>query len=145
MWRLGLWLMLLCMGAGCTFSRDWTKAGAYPVGTNDVTGRWIGHWRSDANGHHGQLRCILAQHSTSGYMAHFRARFWRIFAAGYSVPLTLTGTNGQYVFEGQADLGALGGGVYTYNGTVTPVAMESTYNCKRDHGTFVLRRPQRGE
>jgi hypothetical protein len=78
-------------------------------------------------------------------MAHFRARFWKIFAAGYSVPLTLTGTNGQYVFEGQADLGALGGGAYTYNGTVTPLAMESTYNCKRDHGTFVLRRPQRGE
>ena len=81
MWRLGLCLILLCLCAGCTFSRDWTKAGAYPTHTNDVTGRWIGHWRSDANGHHGQLRCILAQHSTNAYMAHFRARFWKIFAA----------------------------------------------------------------
>jgi hypothetical protein len=146
MWRLGFWLMLLCVGAGCTFSRDWTKAGTYPVSTNDVTGRWIGHWRSDANGHHGQLRCILTQHSTNAYMARFRARFWKIFAAGYSVPLTLTATNGHYTFEGSAKLGALGcWAVYTYEGTVSPVAMESTYESKRDHGTFVLRRPQRGE
>jgi hypothetical protein len=145
MWRLGLCLMLLCVGAGCTFSRDWTKAGTYPVHTNDVTGRWIGHWRSDGNGHHGQLRCILAQHSTNTYMAHFRARFWKIFAASYSVPLTLTATNGHYLFEGQTDQGLLGGGVYTYHGTVTPLAMESTYDSKHDRGTFVLRRPQRGE
>jgi len=145
MWRLGLWLMLLCVGAGCTFSRDWTKAGAYPAHTNDVSGRWIGHWRSDANGHYGQLRCILTQHSTNAYMARFRARFWKVFATGYSVPLTLTATNAHYLFEGQADLGVLGGGVYTYNGTVTPLAMESTYKSKHDHGTFVLRRPQRGE
>jgi hypothetical protein len=110
-----------------------------------VTGRWIGHWRSDANGHHGQLRCILTQHSTNAYMARFRARFWGIFAAGYAVPLTFTATNGHHVFEGKANLGALGGGVYTHNGSVTPLAMESTYNSKHDHGTFVLRRPQRGE
>ena len=116
------------------------------MGTNDVSGRWIGHWRSDANGHHGQLRCILTQHSTDAYMARFRARFWKIFAAGYSVPLTLTATNGHYTFEGSAKLGALGcWALYTYNGTVTPLAMESTYESKRDRGTFVLRRPQRGE
>ena len=146
MWRLGFWLMLLCVGAGCTFSRDWTKAGTYPVSTNDVSGRWIGHWRSDANGHHGQLRCILTQHSNDAYMARFRARFWKVFAAGYSVPLTLTATNGHYTFEGSAKLGALGcWALYTYDGTVTPLAMESTYDSKRDRGTFVLRRPQRGE
>ena len=78
-------------------------------------------------------------------MARFRARFWGIFAAGYAVPLTFTATNGHHVFEGKANLGALGGGVYTHNGSVTPLAMESTYNSKHDHGTFVLRRPQRGE
>ena len=145
MWRLCLWLMLLCVGGGCTFSRDWTKAGAYPVSTNDVSGRWIGHWRSDANGHHGQLRCILTQHSSNTYMARFRARFWKIFVTGYSVPLTLTATNQHYTFEGSANLGWLGGGIYTYEGTVAPLAMESKYNSKRDHGTFVLRRPRRGE
>jgi hypothetical protein len=145
MWRVGLWLLLLCVGAGCTFNRDWRRMTAYSARTNEVTGRWIGHWRSDANNHHGQLRCILTQHSTNAYMARFRARFWKVFATSYAVPLILTQTNDHYTFEGKANLGALGGGEYTYDGTVTPLAMESIYNSKHDYGTFVLRRPRRGE
>ena len=145
MWRLVLWLVLLCVGAGCSFNRDWRRMAAYPLRTNDVSGRWIGHWRSDVNGHHGQLRCILIQHSGDAYMASFRARFWKIFATSYTVPLTLTATNAHYIFEGKANLGSLGGGQYTYDGTVTPFAMESIYNSKHEYGTFVLRRPRRGE
>lgn len=129
------------MTAGCSFNRDWKRAAARPAGTNEISGAWIGHWRSDANGHHGQLRCILTPHSTDAYMARFRARFWKIFAAGYAVPLTFTSTNGVHTFQGSANLGALGGGLYTCEGSITPNAFESTYNSKRDHGTFVLRRP----
>lgn len=145
MWRWTFWLVLLCLGAGCSFNRDWRRMAAHPVRTNDVSGRWIGLWRSDRNGHNGQLRCILTPHSTNAYMARFRARFWKVFAASYAVPLTLTKTNNHYTFQGQANLGALGGGIYTYDGTITPFAMESIYNSKRDYGTFVLRRPRRGE
>jgi hypothetical protein len=143
MWRLGL--VLLCLGAGCSFNSDWKRMATYPVHTNDVSGRWIGHWRSDAHSHNGQLRCILTPNSANAYMARFRASFWKVFATSYAVPLTLTETNGYYRFEGKANLGTLGGGDYTYDGTLAPFAMESTYNSKRDHGTFVLRRPRRGE
>jgi hypothetical protein len=145
MWRWTLWLVLLCVGAGCSFNSDWKRMASHPVRTNDISGRWIGHWRSDRNDHNGQLRCILTPNSTNAHMARFRAQFWKVFATSYAVPLTLTQTNGGYTFQGQADLGKLGGGVYTYDGTITPFGMESIYNSKHDYGTFVLRRPRRGE
>jgi hypothetical protein len=146
MWRLSVWALLLCaVGAGCSFNRDWKRAAGAPIGTNEIRGAWIGHWRSDANSHYGQLRCILTPHSTDSYMARFRARFWKIFAASYAVPLTVTTTNDGYTFKGSANLGALGGGLYTYEGSITPGSFQSTYRSKHDHGTFLLRRPVPGE
>ena len=142
MWRLGIWVLLICAaGTGCSFNRDWKRAAAGPARTNDIAGAWIGHWRSDANGHYGQLRCILTPHSPDAYMARFRARFWKIFAASYAVPLTVTATNGGYTFHGSANLGPLGGGLYTYDGSVTPGSFQSTYSAKRDRGTLLMRRP----
>jgi hypothetical protein len=141
MWRLLLSVLLLSFVTGCSFNRDWRRAAHSPPPANDIAGAWIGHWRSDVNGHNGQLRCIMTPHAPNAYMARYRARFWKIFAAGYAVPLSVTNINGEFRFSGTANLGALGGGIYTYEGSATPSAFQSTYRSKRDHGTFVLHRP----
>lgn len=141
MWRLLLSALLLSFVTGCSFNRDWRRAAQSPPPADDIEGAWIGHWRSDVNGHNGQLRCIMTPHAPNAYMARYRARFWKIFAAGYAVPLSVTNINGEFRFSGTANLGALGGGIYIYEGSATPTAFQSTYRSKRDHGTFVLHRP----
>ncbi|MCI0350759.1 MAG: hypothetical protein L0Z53_15145 [Acidobacteriales bacterium] len=115
---------------------------AEPVHADDISGRWIGEWRSNRTGHHGQLRAIVTRHAEGAYTARYRARFWKIFAATYTVPLSVLMTNGHYAFKGSADLGWLGGGAYTYDGSATSNAFQSTYNSKRDHGTFLMHRPE---
>ena len=142
MWRLVFCGLVFSLATGCSFNRDWKRAAAQPARTNDISGAWIGSWRSDVNGHNGKLRCIMTPHTSTAYMARYRARFWKIFAAGYTVPLSVTNNNGEFRFTGSANLGGLGGGIYTYEGSATPTAFQSTYDCKRDHGTFVLHRPE---
>jgi len=141
MWRLVFWTGVFSLLTGCTFNRDWKRAAAYPRGTNDITGQWTGEWRSEANGHHGTLRCIITPNSPNAYMGRFRARFWKIFAAGYTVPLNVTNIDGRFILSGSADLGFLGGGVYTYEGSADHANFQSSYRSKRDHGQFIMRRP----
>jgi hypothetical protein len=130
------------VSTGCSFNRDWRRVASSPTPQNDIAGPWIGHWRSDVNGHNGQLRSIVTAHAPNAYMAHYRARFWKIFAASYSVPLSVTNMDGEFRFSGTSNLGALGGGLYNYEGSASPAAFQSTYRSKHDHGTFVLRRPE---
>jgi hypothetical protein len=118
---------------------------AEPLRTNDMSGRWIGQWRSDVNGHHGALRCIITPHTTNASMARFRARFWKIFAAGYAVPLGFTNVDSQYTFGGEANLGALMGGTYSCKGTGTPTSFNASYSSKYDRGFFFMRRPEPNE
>src|SRR5512145_37677 len=142
MGRCVWWVPLLLLCAGCTFNSDWKRIARSSSPTNSIAGAWIGEWKSNRNGHHGQLRCIMTPHSPTAYMARYRARFWKIFAASYTVPLSVTNINGTYMFAGNSDLGWLGGGVYTYEGFATPTVLASSYKSKYDHGTFSLRRPE---
>jgi len=142
MWRLVFCVGVFALITGCSFNRDWKRAAAYRRGTNDITGSWTGHWRSDANGHHGTLRCIISPNSTNAYMGRFRARFWKIFAAGYSVPLNVTNIDGKFALSGSADLGFPGGSVYTYEGSADHVNFQSRYHSKHDQGRFIMWRPE---
>jgi len=45
-------------------------------------------------------------------------------------------------FQGDENLGWLAGGVYHYEGRVSPTNFHSTYRSKYDHGTFEMGRPQ---
>src|SRR5688572_2442046 len=98
--RCAWWIVLLLLCAGCTFNRDWKRLARWPAPTNSIAGAWIGEWRSDKTDHHGQLRCIMVPHAPTAYMAHYRARFWKIFAANYTVPLSVTNMNSTYMFGG---------------------------------------------
>jgi hypothetical protein len=131
------------LATGCSsFNHDWKAAAQKPAPAGDISGAWDGQWLSDVNGHHGRLRCILTKKNEATYDAHFKARFWKIFNASYTIPLELKpGTNGNYRLEGDRDLGKLAGGVYRYDGEATPTLFRSQYTNKYDHGTFEMKRP----
>jgi len=138
-------LLFVLLGAGCsTFKRDWNRAA-----TADAThqreqilpGRWDGNWKSDVNGHHGRLRCIVNGAGTN-YVARFHANYWKIFSFTYSVPLRAELQKDNCHFSGQANLGWFAGGIYSYEGSASRSEFNATYHCKYDHGTFQMSRPR---
>lgn len=134
-------LLLALSTTGCSkFNRDWRAAGK--VQPHGVAGRWEGKWASDANGHSGKLRCLLTRVSENSYEARFHAKYARIFSFGYTATLTGSHSNGVFAFSGDADLGKMAGGIYTYRGTVNATNFFSTYTSKYDHGTFEMQRPE---
>lgn len=131
--------MLVC---GCSsFNRAWKQAGQQPTPTDSITGRWEGHWLSDANAHTGKLRCIVTHQTNDLYAARFRATYLKILRFSYTVPLSVITSNGVSQFRGEEDLGAAAGGVYRYIGSATPTNLHSTYDSKYDRGIFEMHRP----
>ncbi|MEW6158182.1 MAG: hypothetical protein AB1813_12160 [Verrucomicrobiota bacterium] len=137
---LGLSLTFLTVGCS-TFHRDWREAAKTPPPPNDITGRWDGRWISQVNGHNGRLRCLISKTGDGSYSARFHAKYKKILSFGYTVPLTAKTESGKWVFEGQADLGKLAGGLYTYKGNASPTEFFSIYDSKYDRGTFEMTRP----
>ena len=139
------WALVLALAAlvsGCTtFHREWQAAAAKPA-SDSLEGRWEGRWLSAANGHTGSLRCLLTRENDARYHARFHATYRKIFRAGYHVEFTGEMRAGAWQFTGDENLGWFAGGVYQYEGRVTPTNFFSTYRCKYDHGTFELRRPK---
>jgi hypothetical protein len=138
-------LMLCLVGSGCSsFQKHWRAAGNQPAPTDDISGRWTGTWKSAANGHNDKLRCIVSKIDEQHYSAQFHAKYKHIFSFSYTVPLTVaTNQPDQRAFKGEADLGKLAGGLYTYEGFATPTNFFSRYNSKYDHGIFEMSRPKK--
>jgi hypothetical protein len=132
-------LLVLC---GCsTFNRDWRRAVAQPPPANSPEGPWDGTWLSNANGHHGKLRCLMTHETNDLCEARFHATFGGIFHFNYTAqfemqPHSVIG----WEFNGEANLGKLGG-TYYYEGRATATNLASTYKSKYDYGTFQLHRP----
>src|SRR5688572_21673480 len=133
---------VLPMLAGCSsFNREWKEAVRQPLPGDDILGPWEGRWISDVNGHNDRLRCVISPGATNAYNANFRAHYRRVFRFSYTVPLQVRKTDTNFTFSGEADLGKLAGGVYTYDGTATQTNFFSTYKSQYDHGRFELARP----
>lgn len=127
---------------GCSsFHKEWKAASAAPIPPG-VNGPWEGEWRSEKNGHHGSLKCILTQTSPTTFRAHFRARYMKVLRYTYAATLTGEETNGVVHLKGTTDLGKLAGGIYTYDSKITPAEFESTYSCNWDRGRYRMTRPQ---
>jgi hypothetical protein len=135
----------LLLLAGCsTFERDWAAMAPTSNGEATIEGRWSGTWRSDVNGHHGGLRCIIRPANDGSLQARYRATWGWGFTFEYTVPMSAEPDGDGWRFAAEADLGWLAGGRYEYAGSVTGDAFISTYRCARDHGTFQLRRAEAG-
>ncbi len=142
---LGLVALLIVVGSGCsTFNYEWRQAKRKPVPSNEITGPWEGRWVSDANGHQGRLRALITQVDTNHYDVKFHAAYkkWVTVHFGYTVRMeTRAKEEGGVSFQGRENLGALAGGVYTYEGHANPTNFFSTYDSKYDRGTFQMTRP----
>jgi len=129
---------------GCsTFNYEWRQAGQKPVSTDDITGRWEGRWISQANGHNDKLRALITKMDTNHYDVKFHAAYkkWITVHFGYAVRMETRPRANGVAFHGSENLGALAGGVYTYDGHADPTNFFSTYDSKYDHGTFEMKRP----
>jgi hypothetical protein len=137
-------LALALVATGCSsFNSDWKRASASSPPAHEIDGPWEGSWLSDRNGHHGRLRCLVSRLEERTYSARFKATYWKIFGFSYTVNLQGTQEPARPLnFQGKADLGWWGGGVYHYDGQATPTNLFSTYKSKYDHGTFRMARPE---
>ena len=134
--------LVLC---GCsTFNYEWRQAVRKPVPSEGITGRWEGRWLSQANGHNDKLQALIAAVDTNHYDVKFHAAYkkWITVHFSYTVRMeTKPEQDGRVLFHGSEDLGALAGGVYTYEGHADRTNFFSTYKSKYDHGTFEMKRP----
>jgi hypothetical protein len=135
--------LLLVALTGCSsLGREWRAAARQPAPATGIGGRWEGVWVSEVNGHRGRLRAILTPETNQVWRARFHARYAGLLTFGYTVQLhTTEAAKGEVRFEGEADLGKLAGGVYTYTGRANPTNFHATYRSRNDHGRFELRRP----
>ena len=137
-----LGLILCGLLSGCsTFQREWRQSAKTSPPAGDISGRWQGTWKSDASGHNDKLRCVITKSDDQRYTALFHAKYKHILSFGYSVPLVVTNDGTKRTFKGEADLGKLAGGRYTYEGSATPTEFNSRYDSKYDRGTFEMKRP----
>jgi len=135
-------LLLIACFCGCSsFNRDWRQAALRPDGENSVEGAWEGRWLSEVTGHQGSLRCLMTQETNSWYQARFRAKFGGVFHFSYTARLEMQPHAIGWEFNGEANLGKLGG-VYYYEGRATETNLISIYRSKHDHGRFELERPR---
>lgn len=100
--------------------------------------RWQGQWVSQANGHRGELKCLLTKAGPDQYQATFYAVFAKFLSVAYTVPLHGRRDGAKLRLEGQADLGKLAGGIYHYDGEMDDASFLCAYRCAYDHGMFQL-------
>lgn len=137
-------LALAATLGGCnSFDKDFEAAVAAQSTYVDVTGPWIGEWRSESSDHAGPMRAIVTQIGDGRYMARYEAEWGKVFTFHQDVELRETAAsdpNGVREFLGSEDLGMLWG-VYHYKAKATPTQFNSTYRAEKDHGTYKLSRP----
>ncbi len=108
-----------------------------------ILGQWQGKWYCEKTGHEGPLKCKLLKIEDNKYKAKYSGSYTLVVPIPfwYSVDMEITKENGQNLIQAESDLGWLGGGKYTYTGTITDDEFLVTYNSKNHNGTFELFRP----
>ena len=138
--RLALVVGVLLVTGCSSFNRDWNAMAAAPAAGVAPASRWEGRWVSNGNGHSGGLRCILTTTDDAALSARYRATFGPGLTFEYTVLMAVEHDGDTSRFSGTADLGWLAGGDYEYEGTVVGDRFTSTYESRRDHGTFDMTR-----
>lgn len=140
LFRLLLLTVLATSLSACSshFEEKWKAAGRQPV-KDPYAGRWAGEWKSTRGTHGGRLECIFTKETPARYTANFHAH-WHGFSSSHTVPFATKRTREGLRFHGQQDLGLLQGGVYKYEGIVTPRTFRVQYDSWYDTGVFELRR-----
>jgi hypothetical protein len=111
---------------------------AVSFAADPVSGRWVGRWSSDANGHSGPLRATLSP-TPSGYSATFAGRFAGVVPFVYRTPLQVVGTSGDVVYL-SAERRLPFFGTFRTDAVVSPSSFDATFRSGKDSGRFTLTR-----
>ncbi len=109
-----------------------------------ITGPWQGTWRSEVNGHHGELRCLVLDPNQCvpvSYGFRYHATFLGALSATYNVMHIVRRTKDGCEFSGDQKLNGLCGDLYHYEGRVINHEFRATYRSASDHGVFEMSRP----
>jgi hypothetical protein len=147
-------LVLATALASCSigYNRDWNKAATTDATRNpkNLEGAWNGTWKSNHDGHHGQLRAIVTKIPTAAgqpekYNFRYHATWANIISGVISAEHQAIPAgkkkDGVVTLSGEKDLGRLGG-VYGFTGVASPVEFKADYKSKLDKGVFEMKRPK---
>jgi len=143
-------LATICLAAilaSCAsdYERDFRReATRMPGIARGPEGAWKGEWRSEVNGHHGPLWCMIGESEDGAGFHDFRYRAgWGVLKFGDYThrPATRRGKDGSLAFEGAMDLPG-DAGRFDVEGRVTAERFDARFRSERgDRGTMVLTRP----
>jgi hypothetical protein len=115
------------------FEKAWKRAES-----EQGTQRWAGEWKSDRRGSRGRIRAV-SEVPREGQCSVFFEAGWHGFTTAYPVVLQAEQKGQKTLLSGQHDLkSCVGGGVYTYSGTMDGSVFFTRYSSKYDLGTFTL-------
>jgi len=141
--RLSFALFLFCCLSSCStaFKRDW-KVASNLSPKSGVEGAWRGTWLSSANGHHGNLRCIVGpkKNDLGDREFHYHATWAGLVGGSYRTTHRIIESKGASTFSGEHRLPRWAGGRYVYGGTIQEDAFNASYHCSKDQGTFQMQR-----
>ena len=139
-----------CTGPGFSAAyRDSLTAYRTAEAKPPVAGPWEGYWKSDVNGHTGNLRAIgtptpsaaCASDGSDHYSFRYHATWAEVLSGGYTSDHQVKkGPDGSYLVQGEKDIALIGR--YSSKGSVVGDLFETRYQSESDNGVFVLKRPE---
>lgn len=136
---------LLTAGGCGNYNALWRQATTRPVEHSDpLVGAWEGTWTSELREDGGRLWCLITKRPDGRYDARFKAIYWGLLTAKYTIALTTEKLADIWRFHGQEDLGFMAGGIYGYEGYTDGAKFVCTYSSAYDEGFFRMKRVAKG-
>ncbi|MEJ6578897.1 MAG: hypothetical protein QNL33_10195 [Akkermansiaceae bacterium] len=140
-WLAALPLSLLVSCSG--YQRDFKRAVSEYQPAQSPTGPWKGTWKSEVNGHHGPLWCIVSSDDLSPQTWHFRYRAgWGVLRFGDYTHSVATKLKPDESLPLDASMTLPNNfGTYAVKGPITPTQFKVRFEGNGDKGTMTLSRP----
>ena len=136
-------LAALLLASCSSYQKDFRSAAKTYQPKPSPTGPWKGTWKSEVNGHHGPLWCLVSHDQSAPQTWHFRYRAgWGVLQFGdytHSIPAKLK-RDGALPVSGKMTL-PKNFGTYAVKGTLTEDRFDLRYKGNGDKGTMTLTRP----
>lgn len=140
-------LLALPLASCSSYQRDFRKASlaASKKAPGAPTGPWKGFWKSEVNGHHGPLWCLISKDANDPetYLFRYRAGWGVLQFGDYTHPV-IPEKKGEALVLDHAMTLPKNFGTYRIQGTVTPQQFSARYRGRGDHGILSLERPASG-
>ena len=143
--RFALPLLVLTVLSSCgsDFRKAWKRdICPAPPAANGVAGKWEGTWLSAANGHHGNLRCVVGgpTNKQGDHEFFYHATWKSILSGSYKAVHNVQKKGDGYTFKGDHQMPEWAGGKYHYEGTIKGDNFNACYESAMDRGTYTMKR-----